>query len=306
MLTAAGLAVAAPISPYSADDMSLTVEPAEVVKRENNLEPLGALTSATKTLPVPLGKRELLTLNNGGLPKRGTTDNLPVVGSLLKGGLPVAKRQLPGLGSLLPGSDKAEGKEVEPKMPKSPKEPSSVADDTETEVADDSDVTGLLRRQVEQVTKLLGGATGSTAKRQVEQLTGVVGDLTGSGSALKRQVEQVTKLVSGVTGSAAKRQVEQLTGVVGDLTGSGSVMKRQDLTDLNALLAQAGGATADADAKDTAAADDEEEDDEDDEEEEEEEEEDDDEEDDEEEVEDEDDEDDEDDEEDEEEEKEKK
>jgi hypothetical protein len=68
MITAAGLAVAAPIHPYSADDMSLTVEPAEVVKRQdNNLEPLNTVTSATKALPV-VGKRgRLIDMDKFGL-----------------------------------------------------------------------------------------------------------------------------------------------------------------------------------------------------------------------------------------------
>ena len=120
--TAAGLAVAAPISPYSLDDKALTVEPAEVARRQ-----VGPLTTVTG-------------LASGGLPG-------------------VGKRQLPGLDGLLPGSE-AEEKEVEPKEPKEPKEPLSVSDGNKTDAAaatEDSGVTGtgILRRQLPDLNSLL-------------------------------------------------------------------------------------------------------------------------------------------------------
>jgi hypothetical protein len=100
MLTAAGLAVAAPISPYASDDMSLTVEPAEVVKRQdNNLGALNTVTSTTESLP--------------GLSKRGTLKSLPLVGGTA-GGLPIAGT----LKSKRGKSDK-KGKKA-PKAPKGP------------------------------------------------------------------------------------------------------------------------------------------------------------------------------------------
>lgn len=125
LITAAGLAIAAPITPYAAgaEDMGLTVEPTEVGKRQN----LEALDTVKNTLPGGLGKRQLE--------------------------------------GLLPTSSSEEEKEVEPKEPKEPKEPLSIADgteETETEAlpaAESSDLTGsgLLRRQIPDLNSLLGG-----------------------------------------------------------------------------------------------------------------------------------------------------
>jgi len=123
MITAAGLAVAAPISPYASDDMSLTVEPTEVAKRQN----LQAFDTIKDTIPS------------------------------------LGTRGLPGLDSLLPGGSDDTEKEVEPKEPKEPKEPSSIAEGNKTEAATTADSgvtgTGILRRQLPDINALLAGAS---------------------------------------------------------------------------------------------------------------------------------------------------
>ena len=158
IFTAAGLAIAAPITPVSPSNLEkkLTVEPVEVVKRQvPSVSSLGGLTGA---LP-------------GGLP----TSGLPT------------KRQLGGLvpsgSSSDDGSEDAELEELEePKLPKEPKAPSSVTDGT-TEISNGADDS------TSSATSALGGLP--VGKRQVpsvSSLGGLTGGLPTSGLPTKRQL----------------------------------------------------------------------------------------------------------------------
>ena len=118
ILTAAGLAIAAPITPVSTEK-KLTIEPVGVAKRQTTLDPVVDATHGK--LPVPV--------------KRATpsVSSLGALTSAVPGGLPVGKRQL---GGLVP-SGSSDGSETaeEPTIPEAPKDPSSVTDGA-TEIDD--------------------------------------------------------------------------------------------------------------------------------------------------------------------------
>jgi hypothetical protein len=194
-----GLAFAAPITPITPvnTDKQLTVEPAVVYKRQSTLST--ALDAAHGDLPASPLKRGLPT---SGLPivgslggvKRGLpTSGLPIVGSLggVKRGLPSAsaltgavpaglpalptKRQIGGLGGLVPGSDSAEDDSEdaeldEPKTPKEPKEPSSIADGTDSEDDTEDDTAAS---STDSATSALSGLP--VGKRQLGGLGGLLG-----------------------------------------------------------------------------------------------------------------------------------
>jgi hypothetical protein len=194
-ITAAGLAIAAPITPITPSnvDKQLTVEPVELYKR--GLPDASALTGVLGGgLPVKRGLPDASALTGvlgGGLPvKRGLPDASAVTG-VLGGGLPV-KRQLGALGGLVPGSsdDSADDDEdVVPEAPKEPKLPSSVADDDEddTEASDeDADATDSATSKIP-IGGLPVGKRGlpslpaidslpiPVVKRQLDGLTGLLG-----------------------------------------------------------------------------------------------------------------------------------
>jgi hypothetical protein len=179
-ITAAGLAIAAPITPVSPSnvDKQLTVEPAELYKRQVPSVPdTSALTGLTKGLPV--GKRQVPSV----------PDTSAITG--LTKGLPIGKRQLGGLGSLVPGSDDASAEDdepVEPKEPKEPKLPSSVSDndeDDEDTDSDDADATDSATSKIpigglpvgKRDLPIVGGLTKTlpVGKRQLSGLSGLLG-----------------------------------------------------------------------------------------------------------------------------------
>jgi hypothetical protein len=179
ILTAAGLAVAAPITPVSTDK-TLTIQPAEVVKRQTSLDPV--VDAAHGKLPVPI-KRATPSVSSlgaltgavpGGLPvKRGapSVSSLGALTGAVPGGLPVGKRQLGGLipsGSSTDDDSSESAEEKEPKTPKEPKEPSTVTDGT-TEIDD-----GTAESSTSSAASALGGLP--IGKRQL-------GGLIPSGSS---------------------------------------------------------------------------------------------------------------------------
>ena len=159
MLTAAGLAIAAPITPVSPSkaENKLTVEPIEVVRRQLP-DTNGVLGPVQGGLPkLPVGKRQVpdtsavLSPVQGGLPK-----------------LPVGKRQLGGLTDSLSGSSAADSAEdAEPKEPKEPKEPGTVTDGT-TEIDTGDDAAS----STDSAASALGGLP--VGKRQLDGITGLL------------------------------------------------------------------------------------------------------------------------------------
>lgn len=154
MLTAAGLTIAAPITPVSTDK-TLTIQPAEVVKRQTTLDPV--VDAAHGKLPVPI--------------KRATpsVSSLGALTGAVPGGLPVGKRQLGGLipsGSSTDDGSSESAEEKEPKAPKEPKEPGTVTDGT-TEIDD-----GTAKSSTSSATDVLGGLP--LGKRQLEGITGML------------------------------------------------------------------------------------------------------------------------------------
>jgi hypothetical protein len=122
IFTAAGLAIAAPITPVTPSDLEkkLTVEPAEVVRRQSTLDPVVDAAHGKLPVPVKRGTPSVSSLSAltgavpGGLPvgKRGipSASSLSALTGAVPGGLPVGKRQdtvdeatqpLPDAGGLL-------------------------------------------------------------------------------------------------------------------------------------------------------------------------------------------------------------
>lgn len=177
MLAAAGLTIAAPITPVSTDK-TLTIQPAEVVKRQTTLDPV--VDAAHGKLPVPI-KRATPSVSSlgvltgavpGGLPvKRGapSVSSLGALTGAVPGGLPVGKRQLGGLipsGSSTDDGSSESAEEKEPKAPKEPKEPGTVTDGT-TEIDD-----GTAKSSTSSATDVLGGLP--LGKRQLEGITSML------------------------------------------------------------------------------------------------------------------------------------
>ncbi|KAM0711876.1 hypothetical protein Q7P35_001246 [Cladosporium inversicolor] len=224
IFTAAGLAIAAPITPVSPSNLEkkLTVEPVEVVKRQTpSVSSLGALTGA-----VP-----------GGLPVKRQTpsvDSLEALTGAVPGGLPVKRddildrgalrRSVSGgvqarqLGGLIPSSsstdDSSESAESkEPKIPKEPKEPSSVTDGT-TEIDD-----GTAEDSTSSAASALGGLP--IGKRQSSTHTSTedtasAADEIDSGLLEEGPVEETSSAIDGLSGAAAgapvrKRQLDGIT-----------------------------------------------------------------------------------------------
>jgi hypothetical protein len=182
IFTAAGLAIAAPITPVTPSNLEnkLTVEPVEVVKR--GLPDTSALTGAVQgglpTSGLPVGKRQstldpVVDAAHGKLPvpvKRGLPDTSALTGAVQGGlptsGLPVGKRQLEGLIPSTSSKDDDSNETAEepkiPKEPKEPKEPSQITDGT-TEIDDGTE------KSTSSAADALGGLP--IGKRQLEGIT---------------------------------------------------------------------------------------------------------------------------------------